>query len=44
MHTTDHLTAGEIARRSGFAESAVRYYETLGLLTAARTAGGQGCL
>ena len=32
---------GEIARRSGFAESAVRYYEGLGLLSAARTAGGQ---
>ena len=41
MHTTDQLTVGEIARRSGFAESAVRYYEKLGLLTAARTAGGQ---
>src|SRR6266581_8570273 len=41
MHTTDLLTVGEIARRSGFAESAVRYYEGLGLLSAARTAGGQ---
>jgi len=41
MHTTDQLTVGEIARRSGFAESAVRYYEGLGLLPAARTAGGQ---
>src|SRR6188472_4829309 len=41
MHTTDPLTVGEIARRSGFAESAVRYYERLGLLSAARTAGGQ---
>ena len=41
MHTTDPLTVGEIARRSGFAESAVRYYEGLGLLSAARTAGGQ---
>ena len=41
MHTTDQLTVGEIARRCGFAESAVRYYEKLGLLTAARTAGGQ---
>ena len=35
------LTVGEIARRSGFAESAVRYYERLGLLAATRTAGGQ---
>ncbi|HET9896593.1 MAG TPA: redox-sensitive transcriptional activator SoxR [Streptosporangiaceae bacterium] len=41
MHSTDLLTVGEIARRSGFAESAVRYYEGLGLLTASRTSGGQ---
>src|SRR6185312_6095278 len=41
MHTTDQLTVGEIARRSGFAESAVRYYEGLGLLPASRTSGGQ---
>lgn len=41
MHTTDALTIGEIARRSGFAESAIRYYEKLGLLTATRTAGDQ---
>jgi MerR family redox-sensitive transcriptional activator SoxR len=41
MRATDLLTVGEIARRSGFAESAVRYYEGLGLLTATRTTGGQ---
>ena len=41
MHSSDLLTVGEIARRSGFAESAVRYYEGLGLLTATRTSGGQ---
>ena len=41
MRTTDLLTVGQIARRSGFAESAVRYYERLGLLSATRTAGGQ---
>ena len=41
MRTTDLLTVGEIARRSGFAESAVRYYEGLGLLAATRTSGGQ---
>ncbi len=41
MRSTDLLTVGEIARRSGFAESAVRYYEGLGLLTATRTSGGQ---
>ena len=34
MRTTDLLTVGEIARRSGFAESAIRYYEGLGLLAA----------
>jgi len=37
----DLLTVGEIARRSGFAESAIRYYERLGLLAATRTSGGQ---
>jgi MerR family transcriptional regulator, redox-sensitive transcriptional activator SoxR len=41
VRTTDLLTVGEIARRSGFAESAVRYYEKLGLVSAGRTAGGQ---
>src|SRR6201996_180975 len=41
MLSTDLLTVGEIARRSGFAESAVRYYEGLGLLSASRTSGGQ---
>jgi MerR family transcriptional regulator, redox-sensitive transcriptional activator SoxR len=41
MHTTDLLTVGEISRRSGFAESAVRYYERLGLVTASRTTGNQ---
>jgi MerR family redox-sensitive transcriptional activator SoxR len=38
---TDLLTVGEIARRSGFTQSAIRYYDELGLLSAARTAGGQ---
>lgn len=41
MRTTDPLTVGEISRRSGFAESAVRYYERLGLITARRTTGNQ---
>ena len=41
MNSSDLLTVGEVARRSGFAESAVRYYEGLDLLTATRTAGGQ---
>jgi MerR family transcriptional regulator, redox-sensitive transcriptional activator SoxR len=38
---TDLLTVGEIARRSGFTQSAVRYYDALGLLSAIRTLGGQ---
>jgi MerR family redox-sensitive transcriptional activator SoxR len=41
MRATDLLSVGEIARRSGFAESAIRYYDRLGLLTSSRTAGGQ---
>jgi MerR family redox-sensitive transcriptional activator SoxR len=35
------LTVGEIAERSGFAGSAVRYYEREGLIRATRTEGGQ---
>jgi len=41
MLTTDLLTVGEVASRSGVAASALRYYERLGLIDAARTAGGQ---
>ena len=41
MRTTDLLTVGEVAHRSGFAASALRFYERQGLLHAARTAGGQ---
>jgi MerR family redox-sensitive transcriptional activator SoxR len=35
------LTVSEVAARSGFAPSALRYYEREGLLAATRTAGGQ---
>jgi MerR family transcriptional regulator, redox-sensitive transcriptional activator SoxR len=35
------LTIGELAHRSGVAASALRYYETLGLIRADRTPGGQ---
>ena len=35
------LSVGEVAQRSGFAPSAVRYYEREGLIGAQRTAGGQ---
>jgi MerR family redox-sensitive transcriptional activator SoxR len=41
MLTTDLLTVGAVAERSGFATSALRYYERLGLITATRTSGGQ---
>jgi len=35
------LTIGELARRSGVAPSALRYYERLGLIRATRTGGNQ---
>ena len=35
------MTVGEVAARSGFAASALRYYESEGLLGAERTDGGQ---
>ena len=41
MDGKDLLTIGEVAARSGFAPSALRYYEREGLLVAARTSGGQ---
>ncbi|PZN29218.1 MAG: redox-sensitive transcriptional activator SoxR [Proteobacteria bacterium] len=34
------ITIGELARRSGVAPSALRYYETLGLIESERTAAG----
>lgn len=41
MDTHDLLTVSEVARRSGFAASALRYYEAQGLIHATRSAGGQ---
>jgi MerR family redox-sensitive transcriptional activator SoxR len=41
MDTKDLLTVGEVARRSGFATSALRYYEREGLIHSQRTSGGQ---
>lgn len=35
------LTIGEVARRTGLAPSALRFYERRGLVTAERTASGQ---
>jgi MerR family transcriptional regulator, redox-sensitive transcriptional activator SoxR len=37
--TQDLLTIGEIAERSGFATSAIRFYEDQGLVRSQRTAG-----
>jgi len=37
----ESLTIGELSHRSGVATSALRYYETLGLISAERTAGNQ---
>ena len=41
MRADDLLPIGEVSRRSGFATSALRYYERQGLLAAARSGGGQ---
>jgi MerR family redox-sensitive transcriptional activator SoxR len=41
VKSTDLLTIGELASRSGVATSALRYYESLGLVTAVRTASNQ---
>lgn len=41
MKSSDLLTVGEVAARSGFAASALRFYEREGLIRATRTAGGQ---
>ena len=37
----DHLTIGELSRRSGVAPSALRFYESVGLIAAERTTGNQ---
>jgi MerR family redox-sensitive transcriptional activator SoxR len=41
MESRDLLTVGEVADRSGFAASAIRFYDKEGLITATRTSGGQ---
>lgn len=41
MRSTDALSIGQLARRTGLAVSAIRYYETQGLIRPARNAGGQ---
>ena len=41
MDAKDLLTIGEVARRSGFPQSALRFYERAGLIRTTRTSGGQ---
>lgn len=41
MQTSDLLTIGEVAARSGLAPSAIRFYESQGLVSSERTAGNQ---
>ena len=41
MHTTDVIGVAEVAKRSGFAPSALRFYEIEGLIDATRSPGGQ---
>ena len=41
MRADDLLPIGEVARRAGMATSALRYYESKGLVQGERTAGGQ---
>jgi MerR family redox-sensitive transcriptional activator SoxR len=41
MQTTDLLTVSDVAARSGFAPSALRFYEREGLIQATRTSGNQ---
>jgi MerR family redox-sensitive transcriptional activator SoxR len=41
MRPTDLLTVSDVAERSGFAPSALRFYEREGLLHATRTTGNQ---
>ena len=41
MVATEPLTVGQVAARSGFASSAIRYYEREGLIDARRSTGGR---
>lgn len=41
MDTHDRLTVTQVSERSGFAASALRYYEAQGLISAERTPGGR---
>lgn len=41
LRKTDLITIGEVAERSGVSASALRFYETQGLISSTRTAGNQ---
>ncbi|WP_426242828.1 redox-sensitive transcriptional activator SoxR [Nocardioides sp. LHG3406-4] len=41
MDPRDLMSMGDVTRRSGFAASALRFYEAEGLITATRTPGGR---
>ncbi len=41
MRPSDRLPIGELARRTGLSVSAIRYYETQGLVASERNSGGQ---
>lgn len=41
MQTSELLTVGQLSERSGVAPSALRYYESAGLIEATRTTGNQ---
>jgi MerR family redox-sensitive transcriptional activator SoxR len=41
LRKTDLLTIGEVGMRSGVAASALRYYESQGLISSTRTSGNQ---
>ncbi len=41
MRSSDWLSIGQLAKRTGLAVSAIRFYETKGLIAPGRNAGGQ---
>lgn len=41
MHASDNLSIGQLADRTGLAVSAIRYYESQGLVASVRNKGGQ---
>ena len=41
MRASDRLSIGQLASRTGLSVSAIRFYETQGLIASERNAGGQ---